>query len=158
MIEVPGKFADLYAAEYPRLSRSLRAIDEDAADAVQEAFVQALLRWRRVGELEDPVGWVRRVAVHRLLNVRRSRARAAAATARMVAGTTGARSEDRVDVLRAVRRLPRQQRVAVALYYGADLSVGQVSDAMGIATGTVKAHLHAARDALRELLGESIDE
>jgi hypothetical protein len=43
----------LYRAEFARLVRSLAVAEgrEEAADAVQEAFVQAGRRWVRVGSL-----------------------------------------------------------------------------------------------------------
>jgi RNA polymerase sigma-70 factor (ECF subfamily) len=65
----------LFEAEYERLVRSLGvAFDPiDAADAVQEAFLQADRDWATVGGYDDPAGWVRRVAVNRLLNGRRDR-------------------------------------------------------------------------------------
>ncbi len=53
---VPEGFEELFRREHTRLVRCLRAVDDDAADAVQEAFVQAFVRWRRVGRLEDPAG------------------------------------------------------------------------------------------------------
>ena len=48
--------------------------------------------------------------------------------------------------------LPRQQRVAVALYYVDGLSVAEVAAAMGLAEGSVKSHLHDARRRLRAVL------
>jgi RNA polymerase sigma-70 factor (ECF subfamily) len=50
--------------------------------------------------------------------------------------------------------LPRQQRIAVALYYVDGLPVADVADAMGIAEGSVKSHLHDARQRLRAVLGD----
>jgi hypothetical protein len=41
---------------------------EEGADVVQEAFIAAERRWGRVRGSEDPAGWVRRVALNRLLN------------------------------------------------------------------------------------------
>jgi predicted RNA polymerase sigma factor len=61
--DAPEGFADLFEREFGRLVRNLRAVDDAAEDAVQEAFVQAYVRWNRVGQLDDPAGWVRRVAV-----------------------------------------------------------------------------------------------
>jgi len=150
--DAPEGFAALFEQEFDRLARNLRAVDDAADDAVQEAFVQAFARWNRVGTLDDPAGWVRRVAVNRLLNVRRSRTRQQAAFERLAprGGTEDAMSQP--EVLQAVRCLPRQQRIAIALYYGRDLSVQEVADAMNISSGTVKSHLHAGRAALRELL------
>ena len=71
------EFDDVFRSSYPRLVRLLTATTDDAevaADCVQEAFVRAHVRWRRIGEYDDPVGWVRRVA----LNLARDHARRAA--------------------------------------------------------------------------------
>ena len=59
----------LFRAHYDRLVRSLTLAcgdGEHAADAVQEAFVRAHVRWRKVRRYDDPVGWVRRVAINLL--------------------------------------------------------------------------------------------
>ncbi len=153
-------FEEIFEREYPRLVRALRRADDDATDAVQEAFVQAFVRWNRVSRLDDPAGWVRRVAVNRILNNSRSRGRRAGALATLAARADATLPasfdrDDRLDVRAAVRRLPPQQRMAVALFYGGDLSVDDIADAMNISDGTVKSHLHAARQRLRELLAES---
>jgi RNA polymerase sigma-70 factor, ECF subfamily len=151
-------FEELFEREYPRLVRALRRADDDATDAVQEAFVQAYARWNRVSKLDDPAGWVRRVAVNRLFNARRSRGRRDAAVERLAARSTPTvasfGADDRLDTIAAVRQLAPQQRVAVALFYGADLSVHEVADAMQLSEGTVKSHLHDARDRLRQVLSE----
>jgi hypothetical protein len=63
------RFDDLFRALYDRLVRSLTVAcgdREQAADAVQEAFVKAHVRWRRIGRYDDPIGWVRRVAINQL--------------------------------------------------------------------------------------------
>lgn len=64
---------DLFAEEYDRLVVALGVAfePEAAADAVQEAFIAADRRWGRVSRLEDPAGWVRRVALNRLRSGRR---------------------------------------------------------------------------------------
>jgi RNA polymerase sigma-70 factor, ECF subfamily len=150
--DAPEGFVDLFEREFERLARNLRAVDEAADDAVQEAFVQAFARWNRVGKLDDPAGWVRRVAVNRLLNVRRSRLRHEAAVERLGPSTRAEDSAGRPEILDAVRALPRQQRIAIALYYGRDLSVQEVAEAMSITSGSVKSHLHAGRAGLRARL------
>ncbi len=53
-------------------------------------------------------------------------------------------------VRRAVARLPEQQRTAVLLRSNG-LAVAEVAQTMDIAEGTVKAHLHQARQRLKEL-------
>jgi RNA polymerase sigma-70 factor (ECF subfamily) len=51
-----------------------------------------------------------------------------------------------------VRRLPAQQRDAVLLVYGEDLSHGEAAAIMGCTEKTVSWHLHEARKRLRALL------
>jgi RNA polymerase sigma-70 factor (ECF subfamily) len=87
MVAVDG-VEELFERDYVRLVRSLSvAFDaESAADAVQEAFIAADRRWARVGAYDDPAGWVRRVAVNRLLNGRRNRGRRAESTEPPVGG------------------------------------------------------------------------
>jgi RNA polymerase sigma-70 factor (ECF subfamily) len=52
----------------------------------------------------------------------------------------------------AVRKLPEQQRDAVLLVYGEELSHSAAADIMGIKEATVSFHVHAARKTLRALL------
>jgi RNA polymerase sigma-70 factor (ECF subfamily) len=154
------EFERLFRSEYPRLVRSLTLVCGDrevAADVVQDAFVQAHRHWRRVAGYDDPATWVRRVAVNRALNHRRGVRRLGSFVAR-----SGRPDRHRVeapdiaaevDLWRAVADLPPQQRHAVALHYLADLPLAEIAAALGIQTGTVKAHLHHARAALADRLG-----
>jgi RNA polymerase sigma-70 factor (ECF subfamily) len=52
-------------------------------------------------------------------------------------------------LLRAVARLPRRQREVVALRLLLELDTEEAADALGIAAGTVTAHLHRALETLR---------
>ena len=68
-IVVRDDLDSLFRANYARLVRSLAVVcghQETAADAVQEAFVKAHIHWRRIENFDDPVGWIRRVAINRL--------------------------------------------------------------------------------------------
>src|SRR5579864_9325016 len=148
MKDVPDGFDALFRREYARLRRGLSSFGDGAEEAVQEAFVTALVRWSHVGELDDPAGWVRRVAVHRLLSARRSRLREVSATARL--GRTTIEPDDigRIDVSKAVQGLSAQQRIVIGLRYGSGYPIGTVATMMGLSEGAVKAHLHVARERL----------
>jgi len=64
----------LFRTHYARLVRALTLVSgsrELAADAVQEAFVKAHLHWWRIKRYDDPLGWVRAVAINRLHDVHR---------------------------------------------------------------------------------------
>jgi len=146
----PG-FEDLFRHHYPRLVRALAlaAGPEEAADAVQEAFIAAHRHWKRISGYDDPAGWVRRVAVNRLSNRRRSLGRRDRAVRRLGGERLGPdRPAADLDLAAAVAALPQGQRLAVGLFYLADLPVAEVAEAMGITAGTVKSQLHDARRSL----------
>ena len=139
----------LFRAEYRGLVRALAVVAgdvESAADAVQDAFVQAFRHWGRIRRYDQPALWVRRAAVNRILNQHRSRKRRDAAVDRLPGPPVVADRD--LDLGPAVAALPDRQRMAVALHYLADLPVAEVAAAMRVAPGTVKAHLHAARQTL----------
>ena len=133
----------LYANHAAALTRALHAAGyPDAADAVQEAFVQAVVHWRKVSRYDDPLAWVRRVAINRGHNRWRSRQRQKALAQRLADTAPPAPTPS----------LPQQQRLALSLFYFADLSVAEVADAMELSAGAVKYHLHAARTSLARAL------
>ena len=151
----------LFRDHYPRLVRSLGLACgdvEQAADAVQEAFVRAHVRWRRLRHYEDPVGWIRRVAVNLLRDEHRRSVRKRRAVDRLAVERAPSGADPEPDGLQAILdELPRQQRTAVALYYVDGLSVSEVADAMRLAEGSVKSHLHDARRKLRAVIDRGGD-
>lgn len=62
---------------------------------------------------------------------------------------------DRLAILDAVRKLPRQQATAMALRLQFDYPLGEIAQVMGISTGSVKTHLHHARATLHTLLADT---
>jgi RNA polymerase sigma-70 factor (ECF subfamily) len=156
----PGRspsFDDTFRRCFGPMVRSLSVAAGDrevAADCVQDAFERAFVRWRRVSRLEDPVGWIRHVAVNRMRDHFRKVERGGRAVRRLGAQqplvTEAAREPSELGALLA--QLPPQQRIAAALFYVDDLSVAEVAHAMGLTDGAVKYHLHAARGTLRGAL------
>lgn len=149
-------FDDLFRDHYDRLVRALTVAcgdREQAADAVQEAFVKAHVRWRRIGRYDDPVGWVRRVAINQLRDEHRRTGRKRRALARLAARVATSEQPVEPDEFgRLLAELPRQQRIATALYYVDGMSVAEIAAALDLAEGTVKSHLHDARQRLRAVL------
>jgi RNA polymerase sigma-70 factor (ECF subfamily) len=149
-------FDRLFAEHYERLVRALTLVagdSESAADAVQEAFVKAHLKWRKIQRYDDPIGWVRRVAINHIHDAHRRRARKDRAVARLAGSqptTTHITEPDEFGRLLAA--LPKQQRAATALFYVDGLSVGEIASALGISEGSVKSHLYDARQRLRPLI------
>lgn len=126
---------------------------------MQEALARAWERSLRGEDIRNLEAWVRTVAV----NLSRSAIRKTRAERRagerlgndpLLGGLASSPSPDRVDVLRALARLPRRQREATVLRYYLGLDLAEISDALGVRVGTTKTTLHRARLALARTLGE----
>jgi RNA polymerase sigma-70 factor (ECF subfamily) len=153
-----AEFAALYQARFADLASQLYAYLGDRAEAqdvVQEAFVRAWQRWAKIGDYDDPVAWVRRVA----WNLATSRHRRIAVVRRFVSRSRPpdhqpAANPDRVALVMALRQLPEKQRRALVLHYLADLSVAEIARDIGAAEGTVKSWLHRGRAELARQLSD----
>ena len=143
----------LFNLHYARLVRSLTVIcgnSEEAADAVQDAFVKAHLKWRKISTYDDPVGWIRRVAINKVRDGHRSRVRRDRAVERMGHEVNLTSEQPTIDeVAELLSTLPKQQRAAAAMFYVEQLSVLEIAEALEVSEGAVKFHLHQARQKLR---------
>lgn len=158
-MERVGSIEELFTEEYDRLVVALGVAfePEAAADAVQEAFIVADRRWSCVSRLDDPAGWVRRVALNRLRSGRRLGRRRREILATLRPTPPADLTEDLVDLQRDIDALPDRQRLAVCLFHLADLSIDEVAAALSVSPGTVKSNLHDARQTLRSRTEEVHD-
>ncbi|HYN93459.1 MAG TPA: SigE family RNA polymerase sigma factor [Pilimelia sp.] len=154
-------FDALYHARYGDVVAMLHAYVGDlpeAQDLAQEAFCRAWQRWGDVAGYQDPMAWIRRVALN-LATSRWRRLRVARAHARRERpGHVPGLSPDHVALVAALRRLPDDQRRAIVLHHLVDLSVAEVAHEMQVAVGTVKSWLHRGRAALAAQLVETREE
>jgi RNA polymerase sigma-70 factor (ECF subfamily) len=163
-VKVIATVDSLFRAHYGRLVRALTLACNDpeiAADAVQEAFVKAHLHWRRIQHYDDPVGWIRRVAINRLRDDHRRQTRKGKALERL-AGEPQTESVEQhgfdSGLPTILAQFPRQQRIAMALFYVDELSIAEVANALGVSEGAVKSYLHQGRARLRSVIasGEEV--
>jgi RNA polymerase sigma-70 factor (ECF subfamily) len=142
-------FEEFYATEYPAVVGLAYALSGNrwvAEDLAQEAFLAAY---------EQPGSWVRRVVANLSVSAFRRRLAEAKALGRIAlhqAPTVAELSAEDAEFWRAVRALPRRQAQVVALHYLEDRPVAEIADALGIASGTVKKHLHDGRRELARRL------
>ena len=155
-ISIPARVDDIekiFNEHYARLVRSLTVIcgnSEEAADAVQEAFVKAHLRWRKISQYDDPVGWIRRVAINKVRDGHRSRVRRDRAVERLGTITvTETAAPEISEVGDLLASLPKQQRAAATMFYLDQMSVAEIAEVLEISEGAVKFHLHQARQKMR---------
>ncbi|WP_405113763.1 SigE family RNA polymerase sigma factor [Micromonospora sp. NBC_01405] len=158
MPDVDG-FDEFYRGSRQRLLGFVFALTgnlAEAQDAVQEAYIRAWQRWSTVRGYDDPEAWVRVVASRIAVSRWRSlRSRARAYLRHGVDDVTPAPSTDTVAVVAALRRLPEEQRTALALYYLLGMPVAEVARETAAPVGTVKARLSRGRAALAGLLAVS---
>ena len=146
-----SELEQVYRADFPRFVRVGTAICGDeqfGADAVHDAFVQAV-RSRRSYRGDGPLAaWVWRMVVN-------------AAKKRVAREEHLERDEPPVhengfgDPVRSlIASLPERQRLTLFLRYYADLDYAGIAEALGVAVGTVSATLHAARANLEKTFEE----
>ena len=149
---------EVYAGQYRRLVALVAAVAgslPEAEEAVQEAFVRALGLTGRRAVVDDPEAWIYRVAVN-LIRSRWRRLLTVHRYANQLAPPIAApeeQTDSRLALLAALKRLPFEQREAIALHYFADLPIDVIAARLGRPLGTIKARLSRGRDALAGLLG-----
>jgi RNA polymerase sigma-70 factor, ECF subfamily len=149
-------FDDFYAANFRPLTVQIYGYVGDmdeAQDIVQEAFCRAWPRWERIAEYDDPSAWLRRVA----WNIATSRWRRARTAANVVARHRLEHEPEvsglRVDVVRALAKLPPNPRRVVVLHHIGDMPIEQIARECDVPVGTVKSWLFRGREALAGILG-----
>lgn len=149
------EFAEFFRASWDPCLRAVVASTGSvqlAEDQVAEAFAKAWVSWRKVSQHPSPRAWVVRTALNTGASWWRRR-RHELSLADHDAAAPGDWSEG-VDaiLLTALRRLPARQREVIALRVFLDLDIETTARQLGIAPGTVRAHLSRAVAALRHEL------
>ena len=154
-----------------RVAHRLLGNEADALDAVQEAFVKALVHLPSFQGRSSFKTWLLRVVSNASLDLGRQRGRREMMSMDAV-GTKHredfepliypepARELERDDLRRqlhdALAQLPAAQRQTFVLHAEAELSYREVADTLGISIGTVMSRLYYARQRLRVLLEPSV--
>src|SRR5579859_3099091 len=154
------------------VARRILNNDEDARDAIQDAFASA---FREIGRFEGRSGlgtWLHRIAVNAALSRLRIRKRQAEESIEALLPHFG-EDEHQIDppsawqslpaslleqqetcdlVQRCIRMLPEIYRTVLVLRDIEELSTEDVARMLETSVGVVKTRLHRARQALRTLL------
>jgi DNA-directed RNA polymerase specialized sigma24 family protein len=160
-------FAEFYETARDDCLRAVFASVGDrqvAEDLVAEAFARAWARWRTVGHHPAPRAWVVRTALNARVSWWRRYRREVTLpdSVSAAAGRTGLDGglDGGVDpeLMGALLRLPARQRQVVALRIFLDLDTARTAQTLGIAPGTVTAHLARAMATLREELSRAMEQ
>lgn len=160
-------FAEAFREEYPPLHRYLRRRIGGglADDLAAETFAVAYASWERLDETRALRPWLYGIAANLLRHHWRKERRQLQAYARTgidpveddLEGSddradAGARSRELAAVLAG---LGDAERDILLLHAWADLTDGEIAEALSLPLGTVKSRLHRTRALLRNRLGGS---
>lgn len=153
-----------------RVYRIVRAVlhgEQEAEDAMQQAWLQA---WRRLPQLDEPeavAGWLARIAANEALGRVRRREpidplpeddAMGPADARAIDPERQAAAREQVRAVEAaVDRLPAPQRAAFVLRDVEGLDTEEAAEVLGVSTAALRVRLFRAHRALRRELGGALD-
>lgn len=150
-----------------RVAHRLLGNEADALDAVQEAFVKALIHLPSFQGRSSFKTWILRVVSNAALDLGRQRGRREGLSMDALGpkfredceplldpdpGRELHRQELRKKLNEVLAQLPPAQRQTFVLHAEADLSYREVAETLGISIGTVMSRLYYARQRLRILL------
>lgn len=130
----------------PQLARAFGAAlgVERGQEAYSEAALWATEHWERLGEMQNPAGYLYRVGISRTR--RRPRPRGAV-------GSHVGEPQYEPALARALGALSSKQRVCVALVVEEGETYQTVADFLGVSRATVQRHVERGMRRLRSQLG-----
>jgi RNA polymerase sigma-70 factor (sigma-E family) len=153
-----AEFAEFFQASWDPCMRAVMASTGSAQlaeDQLAEAFARAWASWRKVSRHPAPQAWVVRTALNTGASWWRRRSRELPLAGHDTAGTADLGDGLDAGLLTALSRLPARQREVIALRVFLDLDIETTASQLGIAPGTVRAHLSRAVTTLRRELAGS---
>jgi RNA polymerase sigma-70 factor (ECF subfamily) len=154
VVEITPSFDEFYMASFGRLFTALCLVTGnrfEAEEIAQEAFVRVFERWRHIGRLTDPTGYLFQVSMNVFrdqyrrasLGLRRGLSLAPAATDDLAAVDT------RDAVVRLLLELEPRQRAAVVLTALLDYTAEEAGGMLGLRASSVRSLTTRARAQLK---------
>ena len=136
-----------------RVAKTLLRSDADCADAIQEAIVKAFSGLHTLRRDSYAKTWLVRIVINECYTIMRKEKRVVSIED-YVPEEEAESTQDYSDLYEAVSRLPKEQRLSVALYYMEGYSVKEIVELMETSESAVKSRLARARARLKQELTE----
>ena len=124
----------------------------EAEDCFQETFLAALQAYPRLRSSRNLKGWVFTIAHRKALDVHRRRSRDPVPVAAVPERPMRGEANGDPELWRAVRSLPRKQRLAIAHRFVADLAYKDIAGVMSCTEEAARQNVRAGVKRLREVL------
>ncbi|GAA3460757.1 MULTISPECIES: SigE family RNA polymerase sigma factor [Saccharothrix] len=160
------EFAEYFVARREAVRRTAFLLCGDwhrADDLAQTAFVALHRRWRKVRDKQALDAYVRRSVVRAVIDEsrrpwRRERFVDQVPDTPATDGEVADSVATRETLVAGLRRVPPRQRAVLVLRFLEGLDVSATAEALGCSEGTVKSQTSRGLEALREALGDAIDD
>jgi RNA polymerase sigma-70 factor (ECF subfamily) len=158
-----ASFEDFYIQQWPWLVRCLIAQAGDsrwAEDIAQDTMLDAREKWDQLLTYDRPDRWLLKVAIRRLRRMERkgrlgclfSEDDGSVAADLAALAVSDAWIDRNLDLLAAIRTLPRRQAEVVVVHCIADFTLAETGQILGFSEAAAKTHMQRARRRLQELL------
>ena len=161
--EAFSAIVDQYNALMMRTALMIIGDRDIAADAVQDALIQA---WQHLSGLREAGAlrpWLMRIVVNQCISYKRKAARTAAFVrqslvdqstqlAAEIADDHKGRLERDWDLAETVKRLPPKQQAVIMLHYYQGMTLPSMAETLHISENTLKKRIQAALNNLRRVL------
>lgn len=152
---INNQLKTLFLDKKDRLIRTAYSIlrnEEDAYDAVQETYYEALKHNNDIREPQYLTTWVYRILINKCNRI----AKKGKVTVELKNNYINSNEksieeiENKIYVEEILLRLSEEHRQIVVLKYIEDFTIDEISEIVGIPSGTVKSRLHYAIDNIRK--------
>ncbi|MHC4192945.1 MAG: RNA polymerase sigma factor [Planctomycetota bacterium] len=128
---------------------------DDAEDIAQDAMLKGFVKIRQLRDDEQFGRWVLRIAQNLCIDLlRRNKCARAFAAKQTTERQQGA--DENHELVKAIRRLPREIRVPLVMYYFDNKSAKAIAERLKISHSGVCQRIRAARKQLHKLLTEGV--
>ncbi len=152
-----GVLVEAYQSQLRRFLLNLTLGNASLTDDIaQETFVKAYLNVRNFRGLSSFRTWLFRIAYNEFYShVRSQHVSAGEVTDDMMGDDCGhddLATDAQITVNQALAQLSEVERTAVVLFYMEDLPVKKIATIMQMPEGTVKSHLHRAKEKMQKII------
>ncbi len=159
-----SKLVELYRNKIQKLGYRMLMNTPDTEDIVQETFIRVYLNLNTYDENQKFSTWVYRICRNACIDLLRKRKNTVSLDSELEDGTTyyhklsitedspefiALQSEVKVQIHKALEKLPEKYLTVIQLYYFDELSLQEISDTLCIPITTVKTRIHRGRKLLK---------
>lgn len=150
------KAVERFSSTVYRLAYARTRNRADAEDIYQEVFLKLAVADVPLDDEERLKAWLLRVTANCSVSLFRSAWRRRVQTVEALPEPASPEAGERYEALnRALDALPRRYRAVIHLYYYEDMSVEEISTALGVVPATIRSRLSRGRAKLRQALAQS---